>query len=557
MSAGGILIVDDSVEILRALATIIKRAGLVPRPVTSGKLAIEAAIAEPPSLVLLDMQMPDMSGLSVCRCFKQDTRLQSIPIIFVSGQHRPDEKVEAFLAGAVDYVTKPFHEEEVLARISTHLRIQELQRQLELQNERLAVDRRWANERATLVSSSTRDALIILDNSGNISDWNSAAEDTFGWARAEVLGKQLHSLLAPERFQAAHLAAWSRFRATGQGEAIGKTLELAALRKSGEEFPIELSIIPTILNDCWCAVGVVRDITERKRAEAKLQHEVTERHKMELELRHAQKLEVVGQLAAGIAHEINTPTQFLGDNIQFLKEAFDGLVRLSKECHAAVVQLGQAAENQPIFDGLRMIEHEIDLGYITENAPIAFERCIDGVSRIALIVRSMKEFAHNDQREQGAADINRALKATLVIARNEYKYVADVATEFAELPPVVCHLGDLNQVFLNLIVNAAHAVGDKVGRSGDKGEIRIKTAISGDQVRIDISDSGTGISDSARQHLFEPFFTTKEIGRGTGQGLAISRAIVCERHGGSITFESQLGIGTTFTLLIPVQGKNP
>jgi signal transduction histidine kinase len=149
------------------------------------------------------------------------------------------------------------------------------------------------------------------------------------------------------------------------------------------------------------------------------------------------------------------------------------------------------------------------------------------------------------------------LQTTLAIAKNEYKYVADVTTEFGDLPPVSCHAGDLNQVFLNLIVNAAHAIGDVVGQSGTKGTIRISTLTEGDMVRIDIADTGSGIPESIRRRIFDPFFTTKEVGKGTGQGLPIARDIVVAKHRGSLTFETEVGKGTTFTIRLPIDGGRP
>jgi signal transduction histidine kinase len=205
---------------------------------------------------------------------------------------------------------------------------------------------------------------------------------------------------------------------------------------------------------------------------------------------------------------------------------------------------------------IRNTEEEIDLAYLDENLPGSFDSCQDGVSRISTIVRAMKEFAHPDQREKAPADLSKALQTTLNIARNEYKYVANVTTELGDLPPVLCHVGDLNQVFLNLIVNAAHAIGDVVGQGGSKGTIRITTVREGDLVRIDIADTGSGIPEAIRHRIFDPFFTTKEVGKGSGQGLAIARSIVVTKHRGSLTFESAVGKGTTFTIRLPI-GDSP
>jgi signal transduction histidine kinase len=186
--------------------------------------------------------------------------------------------------------------------------------------------------------------------------------------------------------------------------------------------------------------------------------------------------------------------------------------------------------------------------------PGSFESCQDGISRISTIVRAMKEFAHPDQRDKAAADLNQALQTTLVVARSEYKDVAEVTTDFGDLPPVLCHVGGLNQVFLNIIVNAAHAVGDVVGQGGSKGTIRITTLRESNLVHIDIADTGSGIPESIRHRIFDPFFTTKAVGKGSGQGLAIARDIVVTKHHGSLTFETEVGKGTTFTIRLPIDG---
>ena len=177
---------------------------------------------------------------------------------------------------------------------------------------------------------------------------------------------------------------------------------------------------------------------------------------------------------------------------------------------------------------------------------------MEGVTRVATIVKAMKDFAHPEHNQKMAVDLNRALTSTLVVARNELKYVADVETAFGDLPPVECHVGDMNQVFLNLLVNAAHAIGDAVNGSGQRGKIGIRTWCEGDWVRISISDTGCGIPEAIRARVFDPFFTTKTVGRGTGQGLAISRSIVVDKHGGTLTFDSEVGRGTTFSIGLPV-----
>jgi len=312
-------------------------------------------------------------------------------------------------------------------------------------------------------------------------------------------------------------------------------------RIDGQEFPATVLLTRMERGGQQFLQSTVRDMSKQKQ--------------LELELGHARKLEAVGQLAAGIAHEINTPAQYVGDGVHFLKEAFEGYQRLVSQYRRAVEVLATAGGQDALVSEIRAIEEDIDIAYLDANVPGSFESCQDGISRITTIVRAMKEFAHPDQTEMAPADLNQALQTTLAVAKNEYKYVADVATEFGDLPPVLCHVGDLNQVFLNLIVNAAHAIGDVVGQGGGKGTIRITACREDDLARIDIADTGSGIPEAIRPRIFDPFFTTKEVGKGSGQGLAIARSIVVTKHHGSLTFESEVGKGTTFTIRLPIAGE--
>jgi two-component system NtrC family sensor kinase len=213
------------------------------------------------------------------------------------------------------------------------------------------------------------------------------------------------------------------------------------------------------------------------------------------------------------------------------------------------------SEHPELVEHIKIAEQNADMEYIQEQLPESLAACQDGLSRISSIVGAMKEFAHPDQREQSQADLNQALRATLTIARNEYKYVADIETNFGDVSPVVCYVGDLNQVFLNLLVNAAHAIGDVVGNSGARGTIRVRTSEEHGYVRIAITDSGSGIPEAVRDRVFDPFFTTKEVGQGSGQGLAIARAIVVDKHRGTLTFDTAEGRGTTFVIRLPIDGR--
>jgi PAS domain S-box-containing protein len=268
-------------------------------------------------------------------------------------------------------------------------------------------------------------------------------------------------------------------------------------------------------------VGTGRDITERKEAEQRLA--VRDR------------LESIGRLAAGVAHEINTPVQYVSDSAVFIREGVYELL--------AQLALDQVA-----------IPPDSELAYLRQELPGALDRVRDGLARIAEIVRSMKDFSHPDQHEMGQIDLNRAIQSILVVARSEYRDVADVQTDLGQLPVVTCHGGQINQVVLNLVVNAAHAIADLVEGTPDKGLITIRTFVDGADVVISISDTGGGIPEAIRDRVFDPFFTTKEVGRGTGQGLSIARDVVVKGHGGSLSFQCAPAQGTTFVIRLPVAG---
>ncbi len=285
----------------------------------------------------------------------------------------------------------------------------------------------------------------------------------------------------------------------------------------------------------------------------RLQAEMKEKSRIERELQVAHKLEAVGQLAAGIAHEINTPTQYIGNNIHFLAEAFADLqtvVSKFKEAYDARTdveschRLLQAAEKEAA---------DVDISFLYEEIPDAFSAITQGITTISTIVGAMRNFAHPDSEIKELGDINRAIESTLAVAHSEYRYLATIDCQLEEIPLIPCLLGGLNQVFLNIIVNAAHAIAD-AGRSVDSGLIKIRTSTDEEagMLTITFEDNGCGIDQATRERIFDPFFTTKEVGRGTGQGLAIARDIVVDKHGGRINVASSVGEGTTFSISLPL-----
>ena len=279
-----------------------------------------------------------------------------------------------------------------------------------------------------------------------------------------------------------------------------------------------------------------------------------EDQRLERQQAQSQKMRSIGQLAAGIAHEINTPTQYVGDNLHFLRDAFEelaGLLRSGED----LLKAGRSGVVPPeMVDRLAAAYERADWEYLMVEVPGAIQHALDGVDRISRIVRAIKEFAHPGPAEKSTADLNAAIETTLTVARNEWKYVADLVTDFdPNLPPVLCHPAEINQVILNMVINAAHAIEDAAPhRCRPKGVITIRTRRRDGWAEIQIADTGIGIPEHIRPHIFDPFFTTKAIGRGTGQGLAICYPVIVEKHGGMITFESEEGRGTTFTLRLPL-----
>lgn len=290
------------------------------------------------------------------------------------------------------------------------------------------------------------------------------------------------------------------------------------------------------------------EITQRERSEQ-------ERQAMEMQLRQAQKLEAIGQLAAGIAHEINTPTQYVGDNTRFLEDSFKSILRVAEVCKRLIEGAKTGSLTPEMLAASEEAFKASDVEYLNSEIPQAIHETLEGVERVTKIVQAMKEFSHPGSKQKMVTDLNRAIESTVTVARNEWKYVAEMKLDLDPgLPAVPCFVGEFNQCILNLVINAAHAIGNVVGKEpGAKGLITLSTRRDGNEVEIRVQDTGTGIPKAVQPHIFEPFFTTKEVGKGTGQGLSMVYASVVKRHGGAITFETEEGRGTVFVLRLPLE----
>ncbi|MEU8234235.1 PAS domain-containing protein [Actinoplanes sp. NPDC048967] len=399
-------------------------------------------------------------------------------------------------------------------------------------------EREQAQAFRSVIMDDMAEGLYTVDGDGKLTSMNRAASEMLGWAEKDLLGLSVHATV--------HAVPWHgtpqpesecplrHIRTAGQAV---QTVDETFVRRDGTTFGVACSVAPLETGGGQPgAVVTFRDMTEVRRAE--------------LEARHDQKLESLGRLSAGLAHEINTPIQFVGDNTRFLADAYQDMLDLLlvyRECMAPA--LGELRWSERTERAQRA-EAKADLEYLAAEIPAAVSQSLEGVERVASLVRAMKSFSYKDSTEQSYADLNEAVRTTLTVARNEVKYVADVVLDLGELPDVLCHLGDLNQVFLNLLVNAADALKDQA----ERGEIRISSRTDGPAAVLTFADNGTGIPADIQQSIFEPFFTTKEVGKGTGQGLALARAVL-EKHGGSIEVRSVVGEGTEFILRLPIAGK--
>jgi two-component system NtrC family sensor kinase len=459
-----------------------------------------------PRIAILDWVMPGADGLEVCRRVRSANLPHYVYIILLTGKTDANDLMAGLEAGADDYLAKPVNLQELSLRLRAGCRVLE------------------SEGRHRILAEIASDGIAVMEHHNKIEFANRAVGTIFGYCASELIGRPF-SELAPEfERRLAEVNARPAFSNSSDNVRSWPPIEIIGKHRSGRELVLEVSFCESVDSARRSVLAaVIRDATERR---------VLEGQRVQ-----AQKLESIGQLAAGIAHEINTPIQYIGDNAKFLEDAFRDLVGLVGTEEAT---------------GLKSTD--VDVEYLKEEIPKAIEQLLQGVDHVAGIVRAMKEFSHPGPADKQPVDINHAIGCTALICKNEWKYVANLTTDLdPDLPLVPCLAGEFNQVILNLIVNAAHAIADVVLQTGKKGTIHISTRRNGEWSEIRVSDTGSGIPEAIQSRIFDPFFTTKEVGKGTGQGLAIAHTVVVQKHGGRIGFESQTGAGTTFVIQIPLE----
>ncbi len=385
-------------------------------------------------------------------------------------------------------------------------------------------------------------AVVTVDREGKIIQANNAALNALGWSAEELIGRHKHETIHHSQNDGSEYP-WDFcpvFAALEDGSSHHVDGDVF-WHKNGSSFSADFIVCPTRddNNEITGALLTFRNLTEQRLKEANRIHSM--------------KLESIGELAAGIAHEINTPIQFIGSNLSFLRESFDDLLQLI----AGYGRLKEAVNGLPQFKEvlgeIEELEGQADLEYLHDETPKAFDQTMGGVERVSKMVLGLKGFAHAGASEaKHPANINEIITNSLIVCHNAYKYVAELETDFAELPPIQVYPGDIGQVIINLVVNAAHAIADLKKENNELGKIRIVTSCADKVITIQVVDNGGGIPEGVKQRVFDPFFTTKEVGRGSGQGLAISRTIIHDKHQGELSFASTVGKGTTFFVKLPL-----
>ncbi len=415
--------------------------------------------------------------------------------------------------------------------------------QLEIENQNLREALTQVLYQNEMLLDWVNGAVVKVDREGIVLDANDIALNSLGYEKEGLLGKQYHETFHHTLDDGSEYP-WDFcpvFAAIEDGSSHHVTGDVF-WKSDGSSFSADYIVSPVRdeQNNISGATLIFRNLTEYQLQQAKKIH--------------GMKLESLGELSAGIAHEINTPIQFIGSNISFLSDAFKDLMDTIAEYRVLLERVGEHSEFTEVATKITQQEEDTDIEYLEDEIPKAIEQTSHGVERVSQLVLGLKGFAHSaDSMEKEKADINQIINNTLVVCRNTYKYVANLEKSLGDIPEIYVHHGDIGQVVLNLVVNAAQAIEENKENPDEMGIISIASECDDQNIVIKIKDTGGGIPLHVSERIFDPFFTTKEVGRGSGQGLAIARNIVNEKHDGDLSFESEEGQGSTFYIKLPLQ----
>ncbi|MCL4536313.1 MAG: response regulator [Nitrospirae bacterium] len=547
-----ILIVDDEEANLKYMSTLISRYGYIFDTARNGIEAIEKTKKINPDIILLDILMPEMDGIEACKRLKEDPETRHIPIIVLTALEDKETKIESLKAGANDFLSKPVDNIELIARIKNFLQLKNLE-EIKKNNEILTgtikaieiAKREWEQTMDCI-----NDIVILIDARDNIIRCNKILTALTGRSYSELLNRKWQDV----------------FKESGFSYKISSSGSIEYYHPGGRYFNYDIYYVKNLgTASTYTAVITLQDITDRKKREEererteeelKKSKEMLEAHHKELEKAYAElkaaqsqilqqeKMASIGQLAAGIAHEVNNPVGFIMSNLSSLQKYVS---RLSEFIDVQTETIKKLSGDGKILNAITESRKSLKVDYIIDDLGNLIRESLDGAERVKKIVQDLKSFSRIDEAEWKMADINAGIESTINIVWNELKYKATVKKEYGDMPLTKCNPGQLNQVFMNILVNAAHAI-------EKQGEITMKTWHDNGYIYISISDTGCGIPADKIDRIFEPFFTTKEVGKGTGLGLSIAYDIV-KKHNGDIIVESEVGKGTTFTVKVPVVEK--
>jgi two-component system, NtrC family, sensor kinase len=531
-----ILIVDDEPAIQKLLARYLVDAGYECQFAESAADAKEILASETFDLLLSDLKMPGESGLDLIRHTKK--HYPHIGRVMITGYGSPDIASEIMMVGVYGYIIKPVTKNVVLITVENALRHLRLDLHMHACKVELEKNVSQRTEKLTAIMNSLTIGVVMLDLDWKILEMNKKMQL---WFPNISLGTPLFCYQVFKSPPADCICDDCPMTETFQTRKTCEATQTISTILGERELRIVTSPILDFNGNVYAGIALYEDITEKMI--------------LERDLRQAQKFEAVGQLAAGIAHEINSPVQYIGDNVSFLKDSFDDIARVVTTYDHLWQELTEKG-GIPEEMGQKLADEveNADIAYLWEEIPKTIEQSLEGVRRVEKIVRAMKDFSHPGSDEKTTADINKILESTITVCRNEWKYVAEMETDFAlDLPLAPCFAGEISQVFLNIIVNGAHAIGDFTGGgSKGKGKISIRTSRAENSIQIRINDTGGGIPKEVQDRVFDQFFTTKALGKGTGQGLAIARRVVIDKHQGNLFFETEKDRGTTFVIELPV-----
>jgi two-component system, NtrC family, sensor kinase len=564
-----IMIVEDDRISRRLLEKIAADMGHTTIVADNGRDAWQKFQHNPVQLIITDWMMPEMDGLELCCRIRSEVCAHYTYIITLTSRSQKTDLLEVFEAGSDDYIVKPFDPQELQARIKTGQRVVDL----EEGHRRLQDTLIESRNKIQVVFDSLQEEIVSVDEALTIVSANRRFLRIMGGGFSEYIGKKATDACRSDGKQIFKPEVIQRIEtvfAEGSGQHFLDAYpdnhgdlcyhQIACLPIKGNEGCVEQVVIVTnditedrrkteaikSLNQC-----VMQSAAQLEAKNASLEEALTRLESSQAQIFQQEKMASIGQLAAGVAHEINNPTGFVSSNLKALQEYFAEIDQLLTGYQRVVGRLctddllnGLPTEVSDELVHLRSEEKRIDVDFVKEDICDLIQDCRKGTDRITKIVVDLKNFSHPGNASRQYTDINKGLESTLNVVNNEIKYKAKVITDFGEIPMVECFAQELNQVFMNILVNAAQAM-------EKSGEIRVQTRLIDDCVRIEISDTGPGIHPDHLNKIFDPFFTTKEVGKGTGLGMHIAYNII-QKHHGSIRADSQPGKGATFIIDLPV-----